>query len=216
MCIRDRERGEKPGETVGYQVRFEEIAGPKTRLRFMTEGVLTRRLLSDPRLKKAGIVILDEFHERHMQADIALAMLRRLQQTTRPDLKLVVMSATLNIGPVAQFLGDAPLIKSEGRMFDVSIEYHQRPDERPLAEQVSAAIRRLIEEKIDGDILVFLPGAAEIRRAQEACSSLAQRHDLLLLPLHGELSPADQDSACLLYTSPSPRDRTRSRMPSSA
>ena len=189
------ERGEKPGETVGYQVRFEEIAGPKTRLRFMTEGVLTRRLLSDPRLKKAGIVILDEFHERHMQADIALAMLRRLQQTTRPDLKLVVMSATLNIGPVAQFLGDAPLIKSEGRMFDVSIEYHQRPDERPLAEQVSAAIRRLIEEQIDGDILVFLPGAAEIRRAQEACSNLAQRHDLLLLPLHGELSPADQDTA---------------------
>src|SRR5215813_7014743 len=164
------ERGEKLGETVGYQVRFEEVTGPRTQLRFLTEGVLTRRLLSDPQLKNIGVVVLDEFHERHLQADLALALLRRLQQTARPDLKLVVMSATLDAGPVAKFLDDAPTLRSEGKPFDVAIEHMARPDERPLAEQVAAAVNRLAAENtaqdIYGDILVFLPGAAEIRRAQ--------------------------------------------------
>ncbi|MGH9939766.1 MAG: helicase-related protein, partial [Blastocatellia bacterium] len=189
------ERGEKLGETVGYQVRFEEVAGPRTRLRFLTEGVLTRRLLSDPQLKNVGVVVLDEFHERHLQADLALALLRRLQKTARPDLKLVVMSATLDAGPVAKFLDDAPTLRSEGKRFDVAIEHLQRPDDRPLAEQVAAAVKRLVAESIDGDILVFLPGAAEIRRAQSACAALADKHDLMVLPLHGDLSAEEQDRA---------------------
>src|SRR5262249_37107924 len=193
------ERGERLGETVGYQVRFEEVAGPRTRLRFLTEGVLTRRLLSDPQLKNVGVVALDEFHERHLQADLALALLRRLQKTERPDLKLVVMSATLDAGPVAKFLDDAPTLRSEGKRFDVAIEHLARPDERPLAEQVAAALSRLVAENlapnIDGDVLVFLPGAAEIRRAQAACAAIAGRHNLMVLPLHGDLSAEEQDRA---------------------
>jgi ATP-dependent helicase HrpB len=189
------ERGEKLGETVGYQVRFEEVASAKTRLRFLTEGVLTRRLLSDPTLRNVGVVALDEFHERHLQADLALALLRRLRKTARPDLKLVVMSATLDAGPVASFLDDAPTLRSEGKQFDIAIEYVARPDERPLAEQVAAAVNRLAAEGIDGDTLVFLPGAAEIRRAQAACAAVADRHDLLVLPLHGDLSAEEQDRA---------------------
>ncbi len=193
------ERGERLGETVGYQVRFEEVAGPRTRLRFLTEGVLGRRLLSDPQLKNAGIVVLDEFHERHLQADLALALLRRLQKTTRPDLRLVVMSATLESAPVAGFLNGAPVMRSEGKRFDVAIEHLPRPDDRPLAEQVAGAVQRLIADgpsgKLDGDVLVFLPGAAEIRRAQAACASIAERHDLIVAPLHGDLSAEEQDAA---------------------
>jgi ATP-dependent helicase HrpB len=189
------ERGERLGETVGYQVRFEEVTGPRTRLRFLTEGVLTRRLLSDPHLENVGVVVLDEFHERHLQADLALALLRRLQQTARPDLKLVVMSATLDAGPIAKFLDDAPTLRSEGKRFDVAIEHLARPDDRPLAEQVAAAVSRLIAENLDGDILVFLPGAAEIRRAQMACAAIADKHDLIIAPLHGDLSAEEQDLA---------------------
>src|SRR5579863_6068577 len=103
------ELGENLGETVGYQVRFEDIGGPRTRLRFLTEGVLTRRLLSDPLLKGVGAVILDEFHERHLDADLALALLKRLQATRRPELKLIVMSATLDAAPVATFLGSGSI-----------------------------------------------------------------------------------------------------------
>ena len=140
-------------------------------------------MLTDPTLKNVGVVALDEFHERHLQADLALALLRRLQKTARPDLKLIVMSATLDAGPVAQFLDGALALRSEGKRFDVAIEHLARPDERPLAEQVAAAVNRLVAEGIDGDILVFLPGAAEIRRAQAACEAVADRQDLMVLPL---------------------------------
>ncbi len=189
------ERGEKLGETVGYQVRFEEVASRQTRLRFLTEGVLTRRLLSDPKLKNVCTVVLDEFHERHLQADLALALLKRLQQTTRPDLKLVVMSATLDAAPIATYLDNAPKLSSVGKRFEVTIEHQPHEDNRPLADQVASAVGKLLAEKLDGDVLVFLPGAAEIRRAQTACSTLANKHDLLVLPLHGDLSPAEQDRA---------------------
>lgn len=199
------ERGERLGATVGYQVRFEEVAGPQTRLRFLTEGVLTRRLLSDPQLKNVGLVVLDEFHERHLQADLALALLRRLQQTARPDLKLIVMSATLKAAPIAAYLNDAPVLRSEGKRFDVALEHLPRAHERPLGEQVAAAVRRLITQELDGDVLVFLPGAAEIRRAQTACAALAEQHDLLLLPLHGDLAAAEQDRAVKPSTKPGQR-----------
>jgi ATP-dependent helicase HrpB len=189
------ERGEQLGETVGYQVRFEEVASARTRLRFLTEGVLTRKLLSDPQLSKVKIVVLDEFHERHLQADLCLALLRRLQLSARQDLRIIVMSATLDAGPIASFLGECPSLRSEGRRFDVQIEHLLRPDDRPLAIQVASAVRRLVDEGLDGDVLVFLPGAAEIRRAQEACAELAARAGLVVVPLHGELSPAEQDRA---------------------
>jgi ATP-dependent helicase HrpB len=189
------ERGEQVGETVGYQVRFEEVAGPRTRLRFLTEGVFTRRLLSDPLLSKVSAVVLDEFHERHLQGDLALAFLRRLQRTSRPLLRIIAMSATLDAAPVASFLGDCPELRSEGKRFDVSVEHLPRPDERPLEIQVLAAVRKLLSEGLDGDVLVFLPGAAEIRRAQAACAPLARESDFLVLPLHGELPAAEQDRA---------------------
>jgi ATP-dependent helicase HrpB len=176
-------------------VRFEEVGGPRTRLRFLTEGVLTRRLLSDPQLSRARVVILDEFHERHLPADLALALLKRLQSGTRPDLRIVAMSATLDAAPIAEYLGQCPVLRSEGRRFDVAVEHLSREDERPLALQVEAAVRRLVAERLEGDVLVFLPGAAEIRRAQSACAALAAEAQLLILPLHGELPVAEQERA---------------------
>jgi ATP-dependent helicase HrpB len=189
------ERGERVGETVGYQVRFEEVASRATRLRFLTEGVLTRRLLADPQLKGVGCVVLDEFHERHLQADLALALLRRLQKGSRPDLKLVAMSATLDAAPVAGYMDDCAVLRSEGRRYDVSVEHLARHDERPLEVQVETAVRRLVAEGLDGHVLVFLPGAASIRRAQGECERVAAENGLLVLPLHGELPAAEQDAA---------------------
>ncbi len=188
-----QERGERLGDTVGYQVRFEEVASPRTRLRFLTEGILTRRLISDPTLAGVDAVVLDEFHERHLEGDLALALLRRLQTTKRPDLRLVVMSATLAAAPIAQYLGNCPILRSEGRLFDLKIT-HQPYSALPLEKQVAAAIETLLDEKA-GDILVFLPGAAEIRRAARECQPLAARHSLLVLPLHGGLTPSEQDRA---------------------
>ena len=139
------ERGEAVGETVGYQVRFEEVAGPRTRLRFLTEGVLTRRMLSDPALERVGCVVLDEFHERHLEGDLALALLRRLQLTRRPDLKIVVMSATLDAAPVAAYLAGEqalPVLRSAGRQYPLEIEYTPH-SAAPLEDQVAAALERL-------------------------------------------------------------------------
>ncbi|WNG48547.1 ATP-dependent helicase HrpB [Archangium minus] len=189
------EIGERVGETVGYQVRFEDVRGPKTRLSFVTEGVLGRRLLSDPTLRDVGVVVLDEFHERHLSADISLALLRRLQQGPRRDLKLVVMSATLEAAPISAYLDNCPTLRSEGRRFDVSLEYLPTADDRYLDAQVLSGIKRLHANGLDGDVLVFLPGAGEIRRAKETCSEFAERHGIDLLPLHGDLPPAEQDRA---------------------
>ena len=193
------QRGESVGETVGYQVRFEEVAGPRTRLRFLTEGVLTRRMLSDPNLARVGCVVLDEFHERHLEGDLALALLRRLQRTGRPDLKIVVMSATLNAAPIAQYLAGKgraalPVLRSAGRQHPLEIEY--TPDSAaPLEDQVAAALERLAARGLDGHALVFLPGSFEIRRTQTACARLARRHGWQLLPLYGDQSPEEQDRA---------------------
>ena len=134
-----QERNERVGETVGYQVRFEEVASARTRLRFLTEGILTRRLISDPKLAGVDAVILDEFHERHLESDLALALLRRLQTTVRPDLRIVVMSATLAAAPIAQYLNGCPILRSEGRLFDLSIT-HQAYSAQPLEKQALAAI----------------------------------------------------------------------------
>jgi ATP-dependent helicase HrpB len=183
------ELGERVGETVGYQVRFEDVSGPRTRLRFLTEGVLTRRLLSDPTLAGVGTVILDEFHERHLDTDLALALLRRLR-----NIRLIVMSATLDAGPVAKYLGGCPVLRSEGKLYDLAIEYTPHSP-APLDEQVATAIERLVAGGLTGDVLVFLPGAAEIRRAARAVEPIASRLGILVVPLHGDLSPAEQDRA---------------------
>ncbi len=189
------EMGEELGETVGYQVRFEEMSSPRTRLRFLTEGVLTRRLLSNPTLKGVAAIVLDEFHERHLQTDLALALLRRLQKTTRPDLKLVVMSATLDATALTGYLGECPVLRSESRRFEIATEFLKQEDARPLAEQVAAALKKLLAQQLAGDVLVFLPGAAEIRRAHDSCAEIAAREDLHLTMLHGELSSSEQDRA---------------------
>jgi ATP-dependent helicase HrpB len=187
------ERGEEAGQTVGYQVRFERVAGPTTRLHFLTEGVLNRRLASDPTLKGVDAVVLDEFHERHLDSDLALALLKRLQ-LRRPELRLIVMSATLDAAPVARYLGGCPRVRSEGRLFDLAIQ-HLPYSPEPLEEQVKGALAQLLREGHSGDMLVFLPGAAEIRRALRACAPLARQAGLLALPLYGDLPPAEQDRA---------------------
>ena len=173
------ELGERLGESVGYQVRFEEVAGPRTRLRFLTEGVLTRKMLSNPTLDGVGVVVLDEFHERHLEGDFALALLRRLQQHGRPDLRVVVMSATLDAGPVSDYLGRCPMLKSEGRLFELAIDYSPVSPE-PLETVISKAVSRVLRQQDAGDILVFLPGAAEIRKAERACQPIARRAGLLI------------------------------------
>jgi ATP-dependent helicase HrpB len=194
------ERGENVGETIGYQVRFEDVGGPTTRVRFLTEGLLVRRMLGDRKLGGVGAVVLDEFHERHLHGDLALALLRRLQETERPDLRLIVMSATLDAAPIVRFLGDATIVRAEGRRFEVAIEHLPESDAR-LEDQVAAAVRRLVREGPRGDILVFLPGAAEIHRAREAVGSRGLEVDVVML--HGDLSPAEQDRA----VSPGPRTK---------
>lgn len=186
---------EEVGRTVGYTVRFEDVGGPHTRIRFMTEGILLRRLLADPLLQGTSVVVLDEFHERHLATDLALALLARLQRRERPDLRIVVMSATLEAEPVSEFLGGCPAIRSEGRAFPVSVEYSESHDPRPLSDRIASSVRRLYQSGCDGDVLVFLPGAGEIRRATDALSGWATDKQLLLVPLHGELSPAEQRRA---------------------
>lgn len=189
------EQGESVGQTVGYSVRFEEVAGPKTRLRYVTEGILVRRLLADPTLRGVSVLVLDEFHERHLTTDLCLTLARRLQLGARPDLRLVVMSATLDADPVAAFLGDAGRVRSEGRSYPVQIEHQPKSDERPLEKQVLSAVRELLRGGPPGDILVFLPGAAEIRRCSEALAEVAAEAALLVLPLHGDLSIEQQARA---------------------
>jgi ATP-dependent helicase HrpB len=181
------ELGESLGQRVGYAVRFEQKVSKATRICFVTEGLLLRRLLADPLLAGIGTVLLDEFHERHLQTDLAITLLARLRAGPRPDLRLGVMSATLDAGPVAAFL-DAEVIRCEGRPFPVTVRHLPRPDDRPLALQVAEAVEGLYRDGQRGHTLVFLPGAAEIRQGLAACARAAERHGLQLLPLHGSLS----------------------------
>lgn len=188
------ERGESLGRTVGYSVRFEHRAGADTRLLYVTEGVLLRRLLDDPLLADVSVVVLDEFHERHLATDVLLALLLALQRGPRPDLRLVVMSATLDGEALARHLG-AERLKSEGRVFPLTVEHAERPDDRPLERQVRGAVVRLLDAEPDGDILVFLPGAREIRLASAALAPDVADGRALVLPLHGDLPIAEQARA---------------------
>jgi ATP-dependent helicase HrpB len=188
------ELGEKVGDTVGYQVRFEEVAGKNTRIRFVTEAILTRRLVRDPKLQNVIAVVLDEFHERHLHGDVALAWLKRLRETTRPDLKLCVMSATLDTAKVSAYL-NCETISSEGKQYEVTVEHLPIAEDRPVASLVASALRSLIQKDLTGDVLVFLPGAREIRETTTSIEKIASEHNLAVFPLHGDLPPADQDRA---------------------
>jgi ATP-dependent helicase HrpB len=191
------ELGEPVGERIGYQVRFDEKASRRTVVRFVTEGVLTRKLMSDPKLTGIGTLVLDELHERNLQGDLALALGRKLQRTHRPDLSIVAMSATLDAGPVAELLGGA-VMHVPGRTFPVHVFHDDKPDDRPIETCVASAVRRVLRESLaggSGDILVFLPGAAEIRRSSEALREISEARDLEIALLHGDLSPDEQDRA---------------------
>ncbi len=191
------ERGERAGETVGYSVRFDEVAGPRTRVRFLTEGLFVRKLLADPRLGGVSAVVLDEMHERHVATDLALAWLRRLRAGARRDLTVVAMSATLDAEPARAFLAGT-LVRAEGRRFDVAVDHlspAEAAEERPLERRVAGAVRQILREEADGDVLVFLPGASEIRRAQTALAELPQAGALAILPLHGDMPLEEQARA---------------------
>lgn len=188
------ERGQPLGQEVGYQVRFEDRTSRATRIAMVTEGILTRRLQSDPFLEGVGAVVLDEFHERSVHADLGLAFLREVQQTVRPELRIVVMSATLDPAPVQRFLGDCPRVESLGRAYPIELRFLERADERWPVEKAIAGVRKAVREQPEGDVLVFLPGAAEIRRTQEGLREhLGPEIDLC--PLYGDMDAAAQDRA---------------------
>lgn len=189
-----QELGQDVGATVGYRVRLESKVSAATRIEVVTEGVLTRRLQSDPELAGTGLVIFDEFHERSLEADLGLALILDVQRALRPDLKLLVMSATIAPAEIAKLLGDAPVVVGECPAFAVATHHLARPMRDALDLEMIACVRRAITEESTGDILVFLPGEREIRRvAAKLVLDLAPMIDLR--PLYGALSSAEQDSA---------------------
>ncbi|GAA5442555.1 ATP-dependent RNA helicase HrpB [Microbulbifer sp. NBRC 101763] len=195
--------GEKAGETVGYQVRGERRTSGRTRILVVTEGILTRLLQSDPELSKTALVIFDEFHERSLQADLSLALCLQSQEYLREDLKLLVMSATLETDAVAEILGQAPVVASEGRSYPVSVEYLDRREELKDERQLPQLMTRKILECISNDtgsLLAFLPGVGEIRQVE---ATLGERFaeephkfsDIIIVPLYGDLTREQQDQA---------------------
>lgn len=185
------ELGTPLGDRCGYQVRFEAKVSPATQLRFVTEGILARRLRDDPDLSGVAMVILDEFHERHIDTDVCLALLRHRQLKGHP-IRIGVMSATLAADPIAAYLDCSPLT-CEGRTFPVHIEHQPRATDKPLQHQVAAALRTL--GPLEGHVLVFLPGAREIRQSLTACRPIASQLGLDVVSLHGDLPAHEQDQA---------------------
>ena len=190
------ERGGRLGDEIGYQVRFDRQCGPNTRILVVTPGILIRLLHDDPFLESTRLVIFDEFHERGLESDLALGMVRLVQQTVRPELRIVVMSATLAVESVSAYLGGCPIVASEGRSYPVEIVHEARPERQPWPLAVARAVERTLD-RTPGDLLVFLPGLQEIRQTARHLEALAAERDLAVLPLHGEL-PAEQQDAALL------------------
>ncbi|MDF2934718.1 MAG: ATP-dependent helicase [Paenibacillaceae bacterium] len=189
--------GEQVGQTVGYRVRMDTRVGPKTRIEVITEGVLTRMLQEDPELAGVAAVLFDEFHERSLHADLGLALCLQSQELLRGDLKLVVMSATLEAEPVAALMGDVPVVVSTGRAYPVETRYTSKRPEGRLEDRTAAAVAAALRES-QGDILVFLPGAGEIRRTEVRLTSLlggGSGGAVRVLPLHGTLPQEAQDLA---------------------
>ena len=209
-----QELGVKLGEEVGYQIRFENCTSAKTKIRFVTEGVLLRQLIADPELRGVSVILFDEFHERHLYGDITLARALDLQEQLRPDLKLAVMSATLNVGELEQYLGTnearpggsrCAVVASEGRTYPVEVEYLARRvglNGPPAWELAAEEFRRFVREGGAGDVLVFMPGGFEIAQTIEAIRYTSEAKGYVILPLHGELPPRDQDAAVARYEQP--------------
>lgn len=192
------ERGVKLGEEVGYQIRFENVVSARTRIRFVTEAILLRQILQDPSLKGVGAVIFDEFHERHLTSDLSLACALQTVSEVRSDLKIVVMSATLDIDTLEGFLKPCARVEASGRMYPVEVSYAGAALGRqaaPVWERAAAAFKKSIAGQVSGDVLVFMPGAFEIRKTMEAIEALPESRGYEVLPLHGELSPDAQDRA---------------------
>jgi ATP-dependent helicase HrpB len=190
-----QERGTALGREVGYQVRLESVRGPATRILYVTEGILLRRMIEDPRLEGVSALVFDEFHERHLYGDVTLARALELQERERPDLLILVMSATLDLGRLEAYLAPCARLSSEGRVFPVRIEYAPPRGEPPVWEQAADAFAAYVAGGGEGDALVFMPGAFEIARTMEAIRGRPEAKGVLLLPLHGELPPDDQDRA---------------------
>ncbi len=185
------EMGEDGPRQVGYQFRFENKTGPQTRLKFMTDGMLLPLAQGDPVLSKVAAVILDEFHERSLALELGVAWLRRLQLEKRPDLRLLVMSATLDASALSEYLGGAPVFASKGRVFPVGVEYLPQPEHPDLSLKVKGALRHLAGKGITGTTLVFLPGLGEIRRCQGSLKDFGEVH-----ALYGDL-PVEEQQAVL-------------------
>lgn len=187
--------GEQPGQTVGYSIRFEHRSSSQTRIEVVTEGILTRRIQNDPLLEGVAMVIFDEFHERSLQADLGLALCLDVQRQVREDLKLLVMSATLDTAPLSKLLGNAPVVSSPGRSFPVEEIYLDAGQHEPLTRRIASAIRRAASET-EGDLLAFLPGSGEIR----GCAALLAEcmgNDLQVTPLYGDMPFSEQQQAIL-------------------
>ncbi|MDC0322998.1 helicase-related protein, partial [Akkermansiaceae bacterium] len=189
------ERKGKLGAEVGYQIRFDDKTSADTRIVFVTEGILLRWLQDDRALSKVGAVLFDEFHERNLLSDVALALVKNLQQTQRSDLAMLVMSATLDAEPVAEYLDQCPILVSEGQSFPVEVNYLPVPDQNQITTQAAQSVERIINEDGPGDILVFMPGRGEINGTLDALSNLRTNEEVTCIPLHGALEPQEQDRA---------------------
>jgi ATP-dependent RNA helicase HrpB len=193
-----QERGEAIGDTVGFRVRLQAAVGPRTRIEFLTEGLFARRILSDPGLEGVAAVLFDEFHERSLDADLGMALALDAQRHLREDLRLIAMSATLDGARVAKLLGsegrDAPLIRSEGRLFEIETHYLGREPRQPIESQITDAVLKALRAE-RGSILVFLPGAREIRRVERFLAERIQDPDIIMAPLFGAMEGGDQDLA---------------------
>jgi ATP-dependent helicase HrpB len=189
------EQGVNLGNEVGYHVRDDRRYGPNTKIRVVTEGILNRQIVADPFLEGVGAVVLDEFHERSVHTDLAIALCRMIRAEAREDLVVVVMSATLDAEPIARFLGDCPILNVPGRSHPVAIEYRETSNE-PLEYSIKIALEDVLKRTNEqGDILVFLPGMREIERTARSVAGLAELHRLTITTLHGSLSAETQDRA---------------------
>ena len=191
------EMGCRLGEEIGYQVRFEKIISDKTKVRFVTEGILIRELISNPSLSHIGAIVFDEFHERHIYSDVLLAITKRLQEETRPDLKIIVMSATLSAESITEYLSPCQSIKCSGRTYPVDVRHvNLNVNSQTISDSVIKAIKsEVIKRGLEGDVLIFLPGAFEIRKTIEKLRLIKQLKGCLIVPLYGDLNPKDQDYA---------------------
>ena len=196
-----QERSVQLGREVGYQIRFENVTSKETRIRFVTEGILLRQLIDDPQLRDVSAILFDEFHERHLYGDITLARAVQLQQTSRPDLKIGVMSATLDVPNLEKYLAPTRVLTSAGRVHPVTIEYLEKPvrAENYSVWDLAADELDRLAAKTEGDVLVFMPGKYEIDRTISAIRASRVSDRFVALPLYGELPPREQDAALARY-----------------